>query len=351
MEYERFKNLVMRFVFTKNITIRKFINFCLITFQYRITKNSFVIGYPIELVIDPVNICNLHCPLCPTGQGRMERSKGKMSFDNFRKVIDELGTYLYEVDLHNWGEPLLNEEIYAMISYAHKRNIKVNLSTNLNFFDEDKAKKLVESGLDHLIVSLDGASQETYRQYRVGGDFDNVIKGIKSIIHIKKEQNKTFPVLTWQFLVMAQNEREISEAEQMANDLGVDKFELFPIHSDMGRELFLNREERMEIARKWLPQDDKYNSYTLKRNKTNPNTCSFLWFQSIINWNGSISPCCSVYPEIYDFGNIFDSNFKNIWNNAKYKASRKMVRQKRVHDNDMKTVCANCINNEFIQMD
>ncbi|MBU0744180.1 MAG: radical SAM protein [Gammaproteobacteria bacterium] len=342
--------MIKRFIFAKNITLKKFVNFCLIIFQHTITKNSFVIGYPIELVVDPIDACNLHCPLCPTGQGRKERSRGKMSFNNFKRIVDEIGKYLYRIDLHNWGEPLLNDDIFDMIRYAHDRGIEVRVSTNLNFLDANKVENLVRSGLDELIVSLDGVSQETYEKYRVGGDFNKVIKGIKAIIEKKKELNKFTPFITWQFLVMAHNESEIPKAYKMAKILGVDKFELLPIHSDMGRELFLDRETRVEIARKWLPHDEKYNMYNIKRKKVypKPKTCSFLWVQSVINWNGSISPCCSVYPEKYDFGNMFDSNFKNIWNNAKYKASRKMVRQRRVHDIDLKTVCADCINNKYI---
>ena len=107
----RLIDLAKRFIFSKNVTLKKFLNFCIISLQSSAIKNSYVIGYPVELVMDPSNLCNLHCPLCPTGQGRNERSKGKMSFVNFRKIIDELGAYLYRVDLHNWGEPFLNDEI------------------------------------------------------------------------------------------------------------------------------------------------------------------------------------------------------------------------------------------------
>jgi MoaA/NifB/PqqE/SkfB family radical SAM enzyme len=125
-----------------------------------------------------------------------------MSFDNFRRIIDELGAYLYRVDLHNWGEPLLNDEIYRMISYARARNIEVRVSSNLNVIDQVKAEKLVKSGLDVLIVSLDGASQETYMQYRVGGRFDKVLNSIKMVTEIKKELSASKPFIIWQFLVM-----------------------------------------------------------------------------------------------------------------------------------------------------
>jgi len=309
-----------------------------------------VIGYPIELVVDPVNVCNLHCPLCPTGQGRKERSRGKMPFSNFKRIIDEIGSYLYQIDLHNWGEPLLNEDIFAMIRYAHDRNIRVRVSTNLNFFDENKAEKLVKSGLDDLFVSLDGTSQETYKKYRIRGDFNKVIKGIETIIRKKKELNKCTPHVIWQFLVMKHNEHEIPKAKEIAKDLRVDKLMFLPIHTDMGRELFEDDETKTEKYEEWLPRNEKYNIYNMraKTRKMRPKICSFLWVQMVVNWNGSVSPCCSVYEEELDFGNIFDSGIKTVWNNTLYRISRQMVRRRKVCNSDMKTACYYCIKNEVM---
>jgi len=341
--------LTKRFVFSKNVTLRKFLNFCIVTFQFTVTKNSRVIGYPVELVIDPCNICNLHCPLCPTGQGRSDRSKGKMSFDNFRRIIDELGAYLYRVDLHNWGEPLLNDDLYQMVSYARAHNIQVRVSSNLNVIDKVKAKKLMKSGLDVLIVSLDGASQETYKQYRVGGSFDKVTRGIKMIIEMKKELNSSTPFIIWQFLVMRHNEHEIPKAEDMAKEFGVNKLDLFAIHCDMGREIFWNDKTRIEKTAKWLPRNEKFCIYDLTagKKKSQRRTCNFLWVQAAINWNGSVSPCCALYDEKYDFGNAFCIGFKSVWNNDKYRQARRIIRTKKIGENDYLNVCSNCVKNGF----
>lgn len=342
--------LAKRFVFSKNITLRKFLNFCIVSFQHSVTKNSRVIGYPVELVIDPSDICNLHCPLCPTGQGRSDRSKGKMSFDNFRRIIDELGAYLYRVDLHNWGEPLLNDELYRMISYARSHNIQVRVSSNLNIIDRLKAEKLVRSGLDVLIVSLDGASQETYAQYRVGGRFDKVISGIKMITKLKKELNVSKPFIIWQFLVMKHNEHEIPKAKSMTKELAVNQLDLFAIQCDMGRQIFWDDKTRIEKAASWLPSDEEFCVYDLTtgKRKNPPKTCNFLWVQSAINWNGSVSPCCALYDEKYDFGNAFTIGFKNIWNNDKYRQARKIVRTKKTTKNDLQNICCYCAKNGFI---
>jgi radical SAM protein with 4Fe4S-binding SPASM domain len=309
-----------------------------------------VIGYPVELVIDPCNICNLHCPLCPTGQGRNDRCKGKMSFDNFKRIIDELGAYLYRVDLHNWGEPLLNDDLYGMISYARSHNIQVRVSSNLTVIEGVKAEKLVRSGLDVLIVSLDGASQETYAQYRVGGSFDKVIRNIKMITELKRKLNTPKPFVIWQFLVMKHNEHEILKAEGMAKDLAVNQLDIFPIRCDMGRELFWDDKTRFEKTKNWLPRNEKFCVYdsTSGERKIRSNTCNFLWVQSAINWNGSVSPCCALYDEKYDFGNAFDTDFKHVWNNDKYRQARYIARTRKRSDNDLLNVCYYCVKNGFI---
>lgn len=341
MRYERIRELTQRFIVNRKFRFKRFLNLCLVFFQHAITKNSRVIGYPVDLVIDPCNICVLNCPLCPTGQGRKDRPKGKMSFNNFKKILDELGAYLYEIDLCNWGESLLNEEIYDMIRYAHEYDIKVSLSTNLNFFDKIKAERLIKSGLDHLIVSLSGTNQESYQKYHIGGKFNKVIEGINELVKVKKVLHIPTPFITWRFLVMKHNENEITEAKKKAVDLSVDEFQLLRIHGDMGYELFLDREKMVKKVADWLPYNEKYNLDMVK-------PCNFLWVQAVINWNGSVSPCCAVYPEKNDFGNMFEAgNFKEIWNNEKYRTARKIIRRKKIDDNcDIaENVCARCLIN------
>ena len=337
MAYERIKDLLHKFIFTRSITLRKFVNFCLVIFQHQFLKNSSVIGYPIELVIDPCNICNLLCPLCPTGQGKNERSRTKLSLSNFKGIIDELGAYLYRIDLHNWGEPLLNEEIYDMINYAHLHHVKVDVSTNLNRFDEEAAKKLIKSGLDHLIISLSGTDQETYQRYHIGGDFQKVLAGTEMLVRRKEELQSKKPAITWRFLVMRHNEHQIAVVQKIAHHLGLG-FELMAIHGDMGMELFWGKNRRLEAAADWLPLNGKYGLSSMK-------PCAFLWVQAVINGNGAVSPCCAVYPAEYDFGNMFsDGGFKKIWNNENYRTARRIIREKKTRSSeDMRNICAHCL--------
>lgn len=342
------KRLLVTYIFNKHITIKKFLNLILIAIQHQFIKNSIVKGYPTRLVIDPVNICNLKCPLCPTGQNKKTQPKGKMKLEDFKKIIDELGDYLYEIDLFNWGEPFLNKEIYRMIKYAKEKNIKIKISSNLTCIEKSEIKKIVESGLDELIVSLDGASQESLEKYRCGSNFDKVISNIIEIRKEKKKLNKKYPIITWQFLIMRHNEHEIEKAKKIAKKLGV-RIDFRAMRTDMGQEIFENDKTKIEKYSKWLPSQEIYSRFDYKKHKKKANmkTCMFLWTQSTISWDGTIYPCCAVYDYKYNFGNMFkDGSFQKVWNNEKYQQARQTIKEKKVINPSL--VCSPCMLNGFI---
>jgi len=274
-----------------------------------------------------------------------------MSFENFKKIIDDIGSYLYRVDLHNWGEPMLNDEIYRIIEYAHSRNIEVRLSSNLNRMGEDRAEKLVSSGLNVLIVSLDGASQETYTKYRIGGKYDKVLDGVQMVAEARKKLRKQTPQIVWQFIVMKHNEHEIPKVKDVYGIFGFDRIDLLCVRPDMGREILWSDEARTENLRRWLPNNEEFCAYDrlTKKKKKPSKTCSFLWVQAAINWNGSVSPCCAVYDEEYDFGNAFEEGFKKIWNNEKYRTARQIVRKRGADTpSENMMICYYCTKNGFI---
>jgi radical SAM protein with 4Fe4S-binding SPASM domain len=307
------------------------------THYLMLRKKSRVVGYPSHLTIDVTNVCNLRCPLCPTGVNAPGRGKGAMPLETFRKIIDEMGRYLISVDLFNWGEPLLNNDVYEMIAYAHKRNIVTSISSNFQHFSAEAAERLVSSGLDNLILSIDGASQESYEKYRVGGDFQKTVNNISLLVKAKKERGAGHPYIYWQYLVMKHNEHEMEIARKLAEELGVDKITFDHAYLPVN-----TRQEAM----KWLPEDPKNHRYDMEhlrkmwaehesrdenqkeassvqqdfRRRVN---CSWLWTQTTINWDGSVSPCCAIYEPSHDFGNVTNSSFKQVWNNDKYRASRR----------------------------
>lgn len=313
---------------------KKLSNFILINISKKL-KLTRILGYPLTLMIEPTNICNLKCPLCPTGAGLIKRKKGFMTFNNFKKIIDETGDYIIHLRLWNWGEPLLNKEIFNMISYAKTKKIFVNLSTNSNFLTEEFAERLIDSGLDELIISLDGASEKTYNQYRKGGDFNKIINSLNFLIKEKKRLNKKFPYIKLQFIIMKHNEHEIQKIKSLSRELGVDEL----VFKTVGVMDYFSKED----IRKYLPANKKYSRYNMQRNDIVSkvkikNWCDFIWEEMVINWDGSVVPCCFDMNNLFVLGNAFSDKIKNIWNNKRYISLRKTI----LKDKKNISLCKNC---------
>lgn len=261
--------------------------------------------------------------------------------------MEECGPYLWEVNLYNWGEPLLNKELFEMIKYSKIYKVRVSISTNLNHFNNSICSDLVLSGVDEVVVSLDGTSQESVSKYQVGNDFKKVVANIKKLATCKKALNKKTPAITWRFLVNRFNENEIGNAKKLSREIGVDNLKINKFRCDMGKELLFDNDEQFKNVSSWLPTNESlsYYDYADKRKKKIKN-CRWLWLKSSINWNGSVSPCCAVWYEKYDFGNIRDNSFKKIWNSAKYKEAREISRKKDIISPD--NICSICYSNKSI---
>lgn len=311
-------------------------------------RREYVLGYPYWCTVDPANFCNLKCPFCPTGQMRGSRAKGILSLPCFEKIIGELGTYLIHIDFCNWGEPLLNSDIYEMVKRAKQYSIDTKIDSNLNRFSEKDAEDMILSGLDKLIVSIDGATPGTYSKYRVGGDFNGVVDNLMMLVKKKRELKKSNPYICWQFLVFRHNEHEIEQVKKMARDCGVDNIGI--------TKAFIGDKD-------WIPLNEEYSRYRREEIKDNSSHtsdffkssqgkfCSWPWEAIAINPNGSVSPCCSVEDEKDDFGNIFDTSFKEVWNNEKYRLARRYISDKRTIQGRGDNICINCQQLGLINLD
>ncbi|MDD4893907.1 MAG: radical SAM protein [Candidatus Omnitrophica bacterium] len=298
---------------------------------------EYVHGFPYWLTIDPANYCTLKCPFCPTGQDRGSREKGMLPFENFKKLADELGPYLIHIDFCNWGEPLLNNQVYGMIKYAKQYNVDTKVDSNLNHFSEKDAEDMILSGLDRLIVSIDGASRQTYSKYRIGGDFNKVINNLKILIRKRRELDRANPYISWQFLVFRHNEHEIEDVKMMGRDLGVDSVGI--------TKAFIG-------DKSWIPLNEEYSHYKkdeIKEEFTSEHfktpqrkICNWPWEAIVINPNGSVSVCCSVEDEKDDFGNIFEAPFKDIWNNDKYRQARRFIKNREGAAKEGNNICSGC---------
>ncbi|MDD5021095.1 MAG: radical SAM protein [Endomicrobiaceae bacterium] len=308
-------------------------NYKLIEWQKK-NKKTVLFGYPYWLTVDPTNLCNLECRFCPTGQKRENsRPKEIMAMDRFKSIMNKIGRYLLYVEFCNWGEPLLNNNTTEMISIAKKYGARTFLSSNLNInMTQEYAEKLIQSGLDRMTISLDGASQESYEIYRKNGKFDLVLSNIKLLAEAKRKLNSKTPHLHWQFLVFKHNEHEIEKARKMAVESGV---------NDIGFTAPF-------CAQDWVSTIDEYNNYIVRDNDkavsfkhAELKLCNWLWDAITINADGSISPCCSVEDKKDDF-EIFSwwKPFLMIWNSKNYRIARQYVANK--VKGSKENICTKC---------
>jgi radical SAM protein with 4Fe4S-binding SPASM domain len=251
-----------------------------------------------------------------------------MTFDCFRRLIDECGPFLYTLDLFNWGEPLLNHSIFEMIQYAKRYRIRVVISSNLHSCDAQTCDRLVSSGLDVLIVSLHGASTTSVASYQEGAHMATVLQNIQLIHETKQRLHSSTPAVYWRYIVTKYNEEELNVARLTSNELGVDVMQFAPVRCHMGYELLLTPTQQYANVKDWLPLKESLSmyDYTTQARKDIPKVCRWLWTRSVINWNGSVSPCCGVWHEHFDFGNINNTTFFAVWNNQRYQEARRMFR-------------------------
>src|SRR5215204_1360992 len=215
--------------FLRKLTVRRVWNFAKVLGSYhasRWMKKSIQWGYPISISFEPTTSCNLRCPECPSGLRAFSRPTGMLKKDFFSETIDQLYKDLTYLVFYFQGEPYLNPDFLEMVKYASSKKIYTATSTNAHYLTEKNAKRTIESGLDRLIISIDGTTQETYQQYRVGGNLQKVLEGTANIVKWKKELKSKTPFIIFQFLVVRHNEHQIEEVQQLANQVGVNQVRL-----------------------------------------------------------------------------------------------------------------------------
>jgi MoaA/NifB/PqqE/SkfB family radical SAM enzyme len=297
---------------------------------------------PYLLIVDPCNYCNLRCPLCPTGLNDLGRPQGMLSLEDFRRYLDPHAPYLFEVYLHNWGESLLNKDVYQMIEHAQSRNVGTNLSSNLVALDSADLDRIIDSGLEYLVVSLDGATSETYSQYRVRGIHHNVMQNLAELIRRRRARRRRTPVIEWQFIVMKHNEHEIPAAEGLARKLGVDRLRFIPVGVPY------DLRNRRDLVERWFPPSRQGEATSPPgveafARHPKPGPCFYLYRSMVVNPDGGVSPCCEVYRKDRDFAALPQGTIdvRTTWNNAMFRSARSRFSVASVEDR-VPTVCDGC---------
>ena len=251
------------------------------------------------------------------------------------------------INLFKWGEPFLNPDIFKMITYAKDQNIKVYINSNFSLKrNADFFTEIAMSGLDDLILSIDGASCQSYSRYRSSGNFDLIISNIKCLIHAKRLLKRSTPKITWKLIINKFNEHEIIQAKRMAHDLGVN-FETSKINlgDDLPDIRFNDSIEQQK--ERWLPKNIKYvlNYYAGQyKRPLYDEPCKQLFNTFVVNPDGKVFPCCWMTDPKNIFGDLLKEPISKIWNNHKYLYSRSLFLQEKYLGPKEKTICYSCTN-------
>jgi radical SAM protein with 4Fe4S-binding SPASM domain len=319
------------------LTVKRVWNMWLVWSSYRLSRltgKPIQWGLPISLSFEPTTSCNLRCPECPSGLRAFTRPTGMLQKNFFKDTLEEIHQHLLYLVFYFQGEPYLNPAFLEMVKFASERKIYTATSTNAHYLTPEKADATVESGLDRLIISIDGTTQEVYQQYRVGGKLEKVLEGARNIVAAKKRAGSNKPLVIFQFLVVRPNEHQMEEVKELAKEIGVDDvwFKTAQVYD------YENDPHQL------IPSQSKYARYRrnaegimVPKNKLS-NHCWKLWHANVITWDGMVVPCCFDKDAEFPLGDLRNKGFKEIWQSETYQNFRAKLMTGRKNI----SICANC---------
>ena len=298
-----------------------------------LTGKPIVFGLPFCCSIEPTNLCNLKCPECPTGMNSLKRAIGSLSYVDFKDLISAISSHTSYLTLYLQGEPFLNKDLTEMIKYTSYLGIYTSLSTNGHFLNNSVAQQLISAKLKKIIISLDGANQNSYSDYRRNGNFGKVIDGIKQIIEAREKAGVIYPLVVIQFIVFRTNEHEIPEIKKLSKILKADKIEIKTAqHYDLSE------------SNPLITTIEKYRRYKLNSSgkwelkKQSGKGCKRLWTTAVITWDRKIVPCCYDKDAFFTVGHLVDSSLKHLWKGEKFR----LFRSKVLKEKHSVEICNNC---------
>jgi radical SAM protein with 4Fe4S-binding SPASM domain len=319
------------------LSFRRTWNWIIVLSSYYVskwTRRPVQWGAPVSISFEPTTSCNLRCPECPSGLRSFTRPRGMLEMNFFRQMIDQLASELIYLTFYFQGEPYLNPDFLEMVKYATSKKIYTATSTNAHYLNDENARRTVESGLDRLIISLDGSTQEVYSQYRVGGDLEKVMTGAANIVKWKRQLKSKTPYVFFQFLVLRPNEHQLQEAKELAEKTGVDgiRYKTAQIYDFAGDPNQLIPQQTT-LTRYIKKSDGSYESKNPMQNH-----CWRLWHSPVITWDGLVVPCCFDKDAKHRMGDLKKKTFKEIWKQPEYLAFRRKILKGRSEID----ICANC---------
>ncbi len=281
-----------------------------------ISGSNTVAGRPMNITIEPTSACNLACPICETGDRRLERPMKHMTMDDFKTIIDKIAPHTNTLMFYFMGEPFINQDSYAMLRYAKDKGIPfITTCTNGDFVN---AEKLIDSGIDEISFQMGGLTQETHQTYRINSNLERVMKNLQETIRVRNER-KSKLIIKSGLIIMKHNEHEVVPFLKQMKDLGVDQPHIVDT-------VIRTYEEGV----KYLPTDQshwKYDPEAFKQGVVKPrflppNACPWIYYSLSIHVNGNVVPCCWDPTGKYVMGNLVTESLDAVWNGPKFRAFR-----------------------------
>ncbi len=294
-----------------------------------VSKDPFAYGTPIAplyLDIEPTNNCNFNCKFC-VGKQQATRPKGFMDIELFKSICiqaKEMGTH--GVRFLRWGEPMLHPEIINFIRIAKKQGLLTHITTNGSLVDAYNAVKLIDSGLDSIIISLQGLTAEESKELR-SEEYEKVVGHVLDFITIRNKSKARNP-----FVQVSTSVTDESDVEQQRfRDYWLQKVDGVTIGST-----WFKRLKDKEPVKDFLPRAKKL------RTKFK---CIEVMTKLSIDWDGAVSPCCLDYDQELTIGNANTQSLKEIWHSMDARAIRKLLANEH---QEMFVLCSTCeLNYDF----
>jgi MoaA/NifB/PqqE/SkfB family radical SAM enzyme len=261
---------------------------------------------PDRLYIESTNHCNLKCIMCPTGLGVVRRPKGYMEMDLYRAIVDEMGPLSVSAVLHSWGEPLMHPQLFDMVRYGKQAGLGIETSTNITLLNEERAREVLDSGLDVLYLAFDGATKETYERVRVNAKWDKTLHNVERLLDLKAKSSSTLRVVM-QIIAMNETRADVEAFVQRWDRAGVDQVNVKALDSwgDQVDAISQHRTEGPQAQLRRMP-------------------CPNLWYHAYIFWNGELTSCERDYDARTPLGNVRERGVMAAWHGAEMRRLRRM---------------------------
>ena len=287
------------------------LDFFLYRFKWNlVAKYDVVLPFPLHLDIETTDACNLKCVMCVHGTTGVPDT-GRIDMDFAKGLIDQAAAGGTKSIKFNWrGEPALHTGLEELVRHAKAKGIlEVQINTNGIPLTEKRIRDLIESGIDRVIFSMDGATKETYEAIRVGASFDKLMKNIKLLHDIRTELKRSKPFIRIQMVRMKDNQAEVDHFLEMwkgvADDIAVKDV------TDRGQGKTMFAGGQIAVGRR---------------------RCNQPWQRMIVARDGKVYPCCSDWNCDFPIGDAAQTSLKDIWTGQRMTLMRDLNRQKKLDE-------------------